>query len=116
MQLRVYPHRENKCISVFFYLMRGENDDHLTWPYNGIITISLLNQLNDSEQHTRVLRLGNSMEHADAVKQPESDKIRNEGWGYPEFISLSEVENCTVHKQYLMNDTLYFKISATTMM
>ena len=115
MQLSVYPYKENKYISVFCYLMRGENDDHLRWPYKGIITITLLNQLNDSEHCTKVMRLGNSVEHADAIKQPESDEIRNEGRGYSEFISLSEVESCTAHKQYLMNDTLYFKISAITM-
>ena len=112
MQLRVYPYGKNECLSIYLYLIKGENDDHLTWPYEGNITITLLNQLNDSEHRTKVLRL-NSMEHADVVKQPGSDEIRNKGRGYPEFISLSEVESSTAHKQYLMNDTLYFKISAT---
>ena len=55
--------------------------------------------------------MGNS---ANTVKKPDSNRIRNEiGYGYPEFISLTEVESSAAHKQYLMNDTLYFKINAS---
>ena len=45
MQLNVDPCKGNKSISVHCHLMKGENDDHLKWPYKGTITISLLNQL-----------------------------------------------------------------------
>ena len=47
MQLHVYPYGENNNISVYCYIMQGENDDHLKWPYKGTITITLLNQLED---------------------------------------------------------------------
>ena len=110
IQLRVYPyvHGEQESISVYCHLMRGENDNHLKWPYKGTITITLLNQLEDSEHVTKSLYLGKSV---DAVRRPESNKIRNDiGYGYPEFISLSELERFTAHKKYLMNDTLYLKI------
>ena len=94
--------------------MQGENDDRLRWPYKGTITITLLNQIKDSEHITRTLHLVNSAEFPGTVKKPEPNKIRNDtGRGYREFVSLSEVESCTPHKQYLMNDTLYFKISTT---
>jgi len=113
MQLNVHPCKENKNISMYFHLMRGENDDHLRWPYKGTITISLLNQLRDSGHCTRTMHLEDSVTQVNVVKKPGSDQIRNSGWGYPEFISLSAVESSTAHKQYLMNDTLYFKISTT---
>ena len=35
-------------ISVFAYLMKGDNDDSLTWPFTGSITFELLNQLEDN--------------------------------------------------------------------
>ena len=116
IQLSVLPYGENKnaFISVYWYLMQGENDDHLKWPFVGTIKITLLNQLEDSEHFSRSLHLGTSAEHAHLTKRLDSNQIRNDsGWGFPEFISLSEVESSTAHKQYLMNDTLYFKISAT---
>ena len=31
-------------VSVYFYLLRGEHDDQLKWPFRGDITIQLLNQ------------------------------------------------------------------------
>ena len=110
MQLRVYPCEDNKNISVYCHLMKGEHDNHLKWPYKGTVTIILLNQLEDTQHFTRSLYMGNS---ADTVKRPDSDAIRNDiGYGYPEFLSLSEVESSTAHRRYLMNDTLYFKINA----
>ena len=68
----------------------------------------LLNQLENSDHPTTILHLGDSADHTNI---PLINKIRNdECWGYPEFISLSEIEQSTAHKQYLVNDTLYFKI------
>ena len=118
MQLCVYPYGDDdkKNISIFCYVMQGENDDHLRWPYKGIVTITLLNQLEDDQHVTNSLHLGHSVEQAKTVKKPKTDRIRNDrGWGYPKFISLSEVESSTAHTQYLMNDTLYLKISVNVM-
>ena len=39
-------------ISVYSYLMRGEFDSHLKWPFRGTITIHVVNQLEDKEHHT----------------------------------------------------------------
>ena len=36
-------------LAVFAYLMRGENDDHLPWPFTGTVTVELLNQLYDRD-------------------------------------------------------------------
>ena len=119
MQLRVYPYgkiNSRKNITMYCYIMQGENDDYLKWPYKGTVTITLFNQLDDDQHVTRSLHVGYSVEHAEIVKKPEFDAIRNDsGWGFSKFISLSEVESSTAHTQYLMNDTLYLKISADVM-
>ena len=88
MQLRIYPYgdRKDNYISLYCHLMRGENDDHLKWPFKGTITITLLNQLKDNGHLTKTLHLGNSAEHRDTVKNPESDTIRSTyGWGYSHY-------------------------------
>ena len=113
MQLCVYPCGEDNSISVYCHLMQGENDDHLKWPYKGTIMITLLNQLENGHHITRSFRLvGNSVQHSHVVKKPKSNTIRNDGWGYSKFFSLSEVECSTTHTQYLVNDTLYLQIGA----
>ena len=38
-------------LSVYVHLMRGDNDDHLPWPFTGTVTIELLNQLEDEYWH-----------------------------------------------------------------
>ena len=39
-------------VSVYVTLMRGDNDNHLKWPFKGTIKVSLLNQLEDGQHHT----------------------------------------------------------------
>ena len=43
---------EDTHVSVFAYLMRGKNDDNLSWPFQGEVTITLLNQLRYENHHT----------------------------------------------------------------
>ena len=38
---------EDTHVSIFIYLMQGDNDDNLKWPFKGTIKVSLLNQLED---------------------------------------------------------------------
>lgn len=42
---------EGSHVSIHTYLMRGEYDDTLRWPFRGDITIQLLNQLGDECHH-----------------------------------------------------------------
>ena len=115
MQLRVYPCTNKNTLGVYCNLMRGENDASLKWPYRGTIRVTLLNQLENSDHFTRVMQLGDSVDHANTVKKPGLDKIRNdECLGYSAFISLSEIERSTARRQYLVNDTLYLKISTSS--
>ena len=116
MQIRVYPYGNKEGstdMSLYVYLMKGENDDTLKWPFENTVTISLLNQLKDSQHCTRSIKYSDSENYRKFCKKPDSSKSRGDtGWGCPQFISLSEVEGTTVHKQYLMNDALYFKITS----
>ena len=41
-------------VSVYAYLMRGEFDDHLKWPFQGHVTVAMLNQLEDNHHATKI--------------------------------------------------------------
>ena len=43
--------------SISVTLMKGENDDHLTWPFTGTVLIELLNQLEDKNHHKVAVEL-----------------------------------------------------------
>ena len=99
---------ENTHVSVFAFLMKGENDDYLPWPFTGKITIELLNQLEDKNHHSMFMKFISDDDSSRVVDEERSSC----GWGFPEYISHSDLGHNTVKNcQYLKDDRLYFKIS-----
>ena len=97
-------------VSVFAFLMKGDNDDSLTWPFTGTVTIELRNQLEDKNHHTY------TMPPFPADKEHVSGRVvegeRGTGWGTPEFIPHAELGlNSGRNFQYLKEDTLIFRAS-----
>ena len=109
MCLKIFPNGngvgQDTHVSVFIYLMRGEFDIHLKWPFQGSIVVRLLNQ-NDSKKYIqhkihfseRVLTQGGGAQVTDA-------NMASSGFGSPKFISHDELA-----PNYLKNDTLCFEI------
>lgn len=96
-------------ISVFACLMRGENDDHLSWPFNGKICIELLNQLDDVNHYERHIHFSNDDAHTKRVHT----HFAGQGYGSRAFCPHSGLgydagRNC----QYLKDDRLHFRVRA----
>ncbi len=96
-------------LSVYICLTGGEYDDNLVWPFHGIVTVDLLNQLEDSNHETNYLTI-HGTKTKQAKKPPKGG--RNLGYGWGKFVSHKELEytpstNC----QYLKDNCLYFRIS-----
>ncbi len=103
---------QEKCtyLSVFVCLTGGEHDDNLVWPFNGTITIELLNQLEDRNHTQRTVELTLNKSRNAANRPPQGG--RNDGYGWCQFIShtalaYSSSNNC----QYLKDDCLYFRVT-----
>jgi len=99
-------------ISVFACLMRGKNDDSLSWPFTGKVTITLLNQLEDKNHHTKAVEFPQEVQTEVNVRVVNGDRA-DRGYGWVEFISHNQLgyhaeQNC----QYLEDDCLYFRIVA----
>ena len=102
---------EGTHVSIYAHLMKGDNDDSLTWPFTGSVTFELLNQLEDDNHHERIVTFPADNKSS---KRVMDGKQRGSGYGSPKFISHSDLDyqpakNC----QYLLKDTdeLYFRIS-----
>ena len=114
MCLRVFP---NGCssskgthISAFVCLMKGDNDDNLNFPFKGRIVVSLLNQLEDKNHHTREPW---SPEHniPEEYRGRVTRGERGSGWGYHDLIPHNDLNyNSDKNRQYLKNDCLFFKV------
>ena len=90
-------------------LMPGEHDDILDWPFQGEVTVELLNQLEDKNHCKQVICFNDNT--FDECKKRKKKEDTN-GWGAPQFISHTDLGlNSSTNTQYLMNDTLYFRVS-----
>ena len=91
-------------VSVYLHLMKGENDDVLTWPISYECTFTLLNQVKDEGHHTDSFTTAKGENTASS--RVLSDEMSGFGWGKPTFIAHTKLEE----KQYLIDDSLYFRV------
>jgi TNF receptor-associated factor 4 len=113
MCIKVYANGQNSGrgthVTVGAHLMKGENDDYLSWPFTGKVTIELLNQLEDKNHHCKDIVFLSSGKSSQRVVDEERS---SHGWGIPEYISHTALgRNTAKNCQYLKEDRLHFKIS-----
>ncbi len=100
---------EGTHVSVFSHLMKGDNDDSLSWPFTGTVTVELLNQLENKNNHKWTTTLPADEEYSQRVVDGE----RGEGYGWRKFISHADLAHKPLTNiQYLKDDTLIFRVSA----
>ena len=91
--------------SIHIYLMRGEFDDQLKWPFRGDITIKLLNQEGDEGHHEKTVGFNNDTHDKTAGRVIEGE-VSEGGRGFSTFIS-----HINLQLGYLKNDCLIVHIT-----
>ena len=117
MCLRIQPNGwddgKGTDVGVSLFMMRGEFDDHLQWPFRGEIKIQLINQRDGGEHMEKNLVVGNDIATTDLIecfnRVLEGDRAEY-GWGFPQFISHSDLYRPEEGKEYLKNDSLKFNV------
>ena len=116
MCLRVYPigfgNAKGTHVTVSISLMKGDNDDNLKFPFKGRIVISLLNQLEDQNHHTRELWSPEENNISEAASGRVTIGERSKyGRGQPRFIPHEDLNyNSDKNCLYLKNDCLFFRV------
>ena len=98
-------------ISVFACIMKGDNDDSLTWPFTGSVTVELLNQLEDKNHHEYTT--GQFPADNKSASWRVVDGERSLGLGAGRFILHTDIGyNAVNNCQYLNpeEDTLFFRV------
>ena len=109
--LKVNVNGTGSHVSVYVYLMRGENDDRLVWPFQGSIEIQLVNQ----KKHNKSYVLEFDKKAAAKGRADRAMEITNDlGWGFSQFVSHRRVEKVSDSSQYLTDDCLTFIIADIT--
>ena len=101
-------------VSVFTYLMRGEFDSHLNWPFRGSVTVQLVNQLEDKEHRIGTIDYNlytDTTPDGCAARVTDGEQSQSQGLGRPEFLPHSKLGLSVANNhQYLKDDCLIFRI------
>ena len=101
---------EGTHVSYYICLMSGEYDDILEWPFQGEVTVELLNQLEDKNHYKYTIGFNEST--LQECKERVVGEQYGRGLGFPQFISHPQLGyNSSLNCQYLKDDTLYFRVS-----
>ena len=97
-------------VSVYVYLLKGEYDDILTWPFKCDITIQLLNWREDKGHVEKTIDHYNAL-IANRIRVTREYRAPS-GRGYHKFISHSDLYySITNNTEYINNDALCFVVS-----
>ena len=124
--MKAYESQTN-YILVYAYLMPGAFDDDLEWPFQGNVTIELINQAEGSrwnpasyvssriESYAGSFDFGNTHDHPEVSQRVTSGKRAEYRKVIYRFFSHSALDYDAVEgTQYLKDDSLMFRISAVT--
>ena len=99
-------------VSLYVYLMRGENDDKLSWPFRGNVQIHLLNQIAEAGNHEQVIDFSQLTPTVVADRVTIGERA-SRGQGYAQFVSYLDLKLDTLrNRQFLKNDELKFRVVA----
>lgn len=101
-------------ISVYAVVMKGEYDNNLEWPIQGIVTVELLNQLSDKYHHTIRFTYPNGKSDVSTQRVMMGERAKR-GYGKTRFIAYTElVLSADKTCQHLKDDCLYFRVNVET--
>lgn len=102
-------------VSVYAYLMCGEFDDELEWPFSGIVVVRLLNQHREKDHYEKGIYFESAQSHGMADRVIVGSRAP-QGQGFSQFIPHIDISQDTARKRhYLKDDCLKFVIVAVEM-
>lgn len=94
-------------LSLHIHTMQSENDDFLSWPFSGVVTLMILD-CSESIKKSNFIECMEIKNPYEAFQKPKT--IRSiKGYGFKEFIPLSQILQPHQGCEYITNDTLYLK-------
>ena len=106
LRILVLPSGSDKAggthMSLFIEVLNGHYDNELQWPLRGAVDITLLNQLSDSSHQRWVVTMMPPHYYAQVGSMAEIHQF---------FPHSRLSQDSTNSAQYLLNDTLYFRVS-----
>ena len=106
---QVYTNGENDGkgthLSLFVAIMRGEYDDKLKWPFNGVVTIEMFNWQANKWDYSKTITLNDSVPINCRSRAVDSFSCVSR-WGYSMWIPLAELS-----EKYQKGGIVRFKVT-----
>ena len=102
---------EGTHVGLTVYMVKGEFDSHLKWPFKGGITVELVNQKEGGKNYERNIGHTDSEQRDRNFQRVTKGERATGGWGSPEFPSHADLYKPEEGKEYLLNDTLIFRVT-----
>ena len=110
MCVHVYPNGcgdgEGTHVSLYTYMMRGPFDDHLKWPFRGVITIQIVNQAGGHDHVEKTITYNEDKNVGRVTCKERSD----DGWGVHQFLALDALYDAVKKTQYLKSNHLIVRV------
>ena len=90
---------EHTHLSLYFGLLKGEYDAKLSWPFQRIVKLTLIDQQEDTNNRENIVVSLRSM-----CERPLT--FGNIGCGLPEFVCLTKVTK----RRYIVDDTIVIQV------
>ena len=74
-------------VSIFTYLMKGFYDDHVKWPFRGVITIKIVNQAGDHDHIEKIITYSDQTPNSAAGRVTNGERSGG-GRGKHQFLAL----------------------------
>ena len=104
---------EGTHVGVAIYMMKGEFDDNLQWPFKGDVRVRLINQREGGDDVEEEI-LSENCEYEDTLCHVLEGNRGKLGVGLDKFISHSDLYKPEEGKEYLKNDMLKFNVSSVS--
>ena len=107
---------EGTHVSVFVYMMKGEFDSHLQWPFKGEVEVQLVNQREGGEHlEEAIIEITDEAmdddDYVDNFSRVMMGVKSTSGFGYTTLISHTDLYKPEEGKEFLKNDTLKFRVT-----
>ncbi|XP_031549449.1 TNF receptor-associated factor 4-like isoform X2 [Actinia tenebrosa] len=96
---------EGTHLSLYIRLLPGEYDALLRWPYEGEVTLTLMDQSEDRRARRHISQSFSPDPNWKSFQRP-TNNTRSLGFGYPQFVSHRGLESTG----YVKDDTLFLKV------
>ena len=108
LKVGIFPNGDgsgkNTHLSVFIYVMKGEDDAALAWPFSERVRLTLIDQQDDEDKRENVIKLVKPELDPDCFCRPKTKK--NQGFGFPRFISHEQLKS----RKYIVDDILFLQV------